>query len=493
MGIDQPVVPGQARHAVHGAAWLLGGQVAVILVQLSYAALTSRLVSPGGFGAYAVAMSTGPLVLLLANAGIGSAAARASELSEPQVRALATVSLGFGAIAAVIIWLIAEPWSLLWGNPEAINPIRWSALGVFPAPYLGLLVGLSRRSGRFRQLSVTSIGAGLSGMAIGAAFVWHFRTATSLFTMSIATAAITTLILASGAGRAARPGRLRFDVNEHLRFGAKVVAANGIGYLTGASPPLALSRGIGAAMLGSWNRAGVITAVPLEMIQNSLLQVIYPEFRHDIGTTERASGLWPDLLALAAWVMFPLGAVTAACAYFAVPVVMGPGWQTSASLAPWLAMAAVANVPVQILGQALEATGRFDGVWPARIAGLAIALASTVIAIVSHSVAVVIAGILVAPAVGHALQLRYVHRSAIFPVRLILHVYPRVMLVTIGAGLVTTLGLSVISVVEALAFKIVLGLGMLLVAGSILWLLRFRLPPIQIARRYGIFKGLGQC
>jgi len=37
-------------------------------------------------------MSTAPLVLLLANAGIGSAAARASKLSEPQVRALAAVS-----------------------------------------------------------------------------------------------------------------------------------------------------------------------------------------------------------------------------------------------------------------------------------------------------------------------------------------------------------------------------------------------------------------
>lgn len=83
----------QAGHAVRGAAWLLGGQVTVVLAQLFYAAFTGRLVSPAAFGAYAVAMSTAPLVLLLATAGIGNAAARAAELSEPQVRALATVSL----------------------------------------------------------------------------------------------------------------------------------------------------------------------------------------------------------------------------------------------------------------------------------------------------------------------------------------------------------------------------------------------------------------
>ena len=476
---------------MRGAAWLLGGQAAVVLAQLLYTAFTGRLVPPAVFGAYAVAMATAPLVLLLATAGIGSAAARASELSEPQVRTLATVSLGLGVVAAGIVWLLAEPWSLLWGNPEAVDAIRWSALGVFPAPFLGLLMGLSRRSGKFRQLSMASTGGGFLGMAIGAACVWYFRSAASLVTLSIVTTAIQTVLLVWVVGRAARPGPLRLDVIEHLRFGAKVVLANGIGYLTGASPQLALSRGVGAAMLGSWNRAAVITQVPLEMIQNSLVQVIYPEFRHDIGTTDRASRLWVDLLALAAWVMFPLGAVAAACAYFALPFVLGPGWQTAASLAPWVAMTAVANVPVVVLGSALEATGRFGGVWPHRIAALVITVSSAVIALASHSVEPVIAGFLVAAVVSHALQLLYVHRSAIFPVAMLLRVYLKVLLATAVAGLVTTLWLSAIWTVEGFAFKILLVVGMVLAAGTALWLTRLRLPPIRIARRYGIFRGLG--
>lgn len=486
-----PLVAGQARHAVRGAAWLLGGQVTVILVQLLYAAFTSRMIPPAVFGAYAVAMSTAPLVLLVATAGIGNAAARASELSEPQVRALVTVSLGLGLLAAGVVWLLAVPWSLLWGNPAAANATRWSALVVLPAPFLGLLVGLSRRSGKFRQLSMASTGGGFLGMAIGAACVWLFRSAASLVTMSIVTTTIQTLLLVWVVGRPARPGRLRLDVIEHLRFGAKVVGANGMGYLTGAAPPLALSRGIGAAMLGSWNRAVVITQVPLEMIQNSLAQVIYPEFRHDTGTTERASRLWPDLLALAAWVMLPLGAVAGAFAYFALPVLLGPGWQTSAALAPWLAMASVLNVPVVILGSALEATGRFGGVWPARIAALVIMLASAVTALMTHSVGPVVAGFLVAPVVSHGLQLRFVHRSAIFPVASILHVYPQVLFVTVGAGLGTALGLSAISTVGSVPIRVLLLVGVVLVAGTTLWFARLHLPPMRIAQRYGIFKGLG--
>lgn len=491
MGSDEPVVAGQAGSAVRGAAWLLGGQVTVVLAQLFYAAFTGRQVSPAGFGAYAVAMSTAPLVLLLATAGIGNAAARASELSESQLRALASVSLVLGVGAAGIVWLLAVPWSALWGNPQAVEATRWSALGVLPAPFLGLLIGLSRRSGQFRQLSMASTGGAFLGMAVGSISVWLFRSAASLVTMSVVATILQTTLLLMLVKPVVRPGPLRRDVIEHLRFGAKVVLANGLGYLTATSPQLGLSRGVGAALLGSWNRSVVMTQVPLEMVQNSLVQVIYPEFRHDIGTNDRASRLWPDLLALAAWVMFPVGAVAAAGAYFAVPVILGPGWQTSASLAPWITMASVANVPVVILGSALEATSRFGGVWPARIAGLVIMVLSAIITLAMHSVWPVIVGSLVGPIVSHALQLRYVHQSAIFPVAAILRVYPTVLVVTAGAGLVTTLGLGAISAVGNLAIKILLGVVMALAAGSTLWLARLRLPPIRIAQRYGIFKGSG--
>jgi O-antigen/teichoic acid export membrane protein len=491
MGTNEPVVEGQAGHAVRGAAWLLGGQVAAILAQLLYAAFTGRMVAPAAFGAYAVAMSTAPLVLMLATAGIGSAAARASELTEQQVRALATVSLGLGVAAAGVVWLIAVPWSALWGNPQAADAIRWSALGIFPAPLLGLLAGLCRRSGKFRQLSMASTGGGFLGMTVGAAFVWHFRSAASLVTVSISATAVQTVLLGWVVGRAARPGPLRFDVIEHLRFGTKVVLSNGIGYLTAAAPQLALSRGVGASMLGSWNRSAAITQVPLEIIQNSLVQVLYPEFRHDIDTTDRASRLWLDLLALAAWVMLPLGAVTAACAYFAVPFVLGPGWQASASLAPWVAMTAAVNVPVVVLGSALEATGRFGGVWLPRIVGLVITASAASIALVSHSVGPVIVGLLAAAVVSHALQLRYVSRSAVFPVPMLLRVYLRVLLATAAVGLVTTFSLSAILVVESLAIKILLSSVMVLMAGTTMWFARLHLPPIRIARRYGLFKGLG--
>jgi hypothetical protein len=188
--------------------------------------------------------------------------------------------------------------------------------------------------------------------------------------------------------------------------------------------------------------------------------------------------------------MLPLGAVAGAGAYFAVPLVLGPGWQTAALLAPWLAMAAAVSVPGLILGSALEATGRFRGVWPTRIASLVILAISALLALLTHAVGPVVAGLLVAPVVGHALQLRYVRREGIFSVAAILRIYPKILVVTALAGFVTALGLGAVSAVGSLTLKISLAVAMALAAGTLLWLARLRLPPIRIARRYGIFPGL---
>jgi len=95
------------------------------------------------------------------------------------------------------------------------------------------------------------------------------------------------------------------------------------------------------------------------------------------------------------------------------------------------------------------------------------------------------------PLVSHGLQLRYVRRSAIFSVERLLHEYLRILLVTACAGLATALWLSAVSATDNVALKILLVVAVVSAAGGILWSARLSIPPIKIARRYGIFEGLG--
>lgn len=467
---------------------MFGGQVTVVLLQVLYASLTSRMVPPESFGAYAVALAMGPLILLLATAGLGNAAARAPHITETDTRALATISLGMGLVAFALISFLAGPWSSLWGNHQALAATRWAAVSVLPIPLVGLLGGMLRRTGRFRQLSLATTVASILGMSLGALSVWHYRSASSLVAMSIVTAVAQVVILLKIVGSAGWPGHLRVDVMEHLRFGSKVVLANGLGYLTGAGPQLAISRGVGAAVLGSFNRATVLTQVPMEMIQNSLVQVLYPEFRHDIGRRARTAQLWSDLLMLVSWIMFPIGAVVSAGAYFLLPYVLGPGWDVAGSIATWIAISSALHVPVVFLGSAFEATGRFSGVWSARISGVVTAGASAVAALLLQAIEPVLFGLVITPIGCHLFQLRFASQHEIFGVRPLLREYFRILLVAAGLGTVTALILFILTTTNASIPVKSLGLTLVVILAIVALRLTFwHLPPVRIAQRYGLF------
>ena len=83
------------------AAWTFGGQVAVMLLQLGYAAVASRLVPDTGFGAVAVAMGLQALVTLFAQGGLGEAAARTSELHPGKLSFLVMFAIGLLELVSV--------------------------------------------------------------------------------------------------------------------------------------------------------------------------------------------------------------------------------------------------------------------------------------------------------------------------------------------------------------------------------------------------------
>ena len=88
-------------------AWMLGAQIATALLQFGYAGVTSRLVPDTGFGAFAVAMSLLLVVSLIAQGGLGDAAARTPELDRGKLSFLVLVAISLGIAAALLLILLA--------------------------------------------------------------------------------------------------------------------------------------------------------------------------------------------------------------------------------------------------------------------------------------------------------------------------------------------------------------------------------------------------
>lgn len=154
-----------------GAAWLYGAQVVTVIAQFAYAAVTSRFVSDDGFGIYAVALSVTGFVTLIASGGLGQSVGRMSSVDTDRLRSLITYAAILGTASAVFTIATAKAWAQLWNAPDAIPLIRWYAITAFLAPISGLATGLTRRIGRFRALSISTILSNITGMAIGLACV----------------------------------------------------------------------------------------------------------------------------------------------------------------------------------------------------------------------------------------------------------------------------------------------------------------------------------
>lgn len=386
------------------AAWMLGSQIATALLQFGYAAVTSRLVPDTGFGAFAVALSLAALVTLIAQGGLGQAAARTPELHPGKLSFLILFAVGLGIVAGSLLVALARPWATLWDAPNAVAPARLIGVTAFLAPLCGLLLGVMRRLGEFRAIAVSAVVTSAAGMGVGVVAVMLAPGPLALLVSPVVATILMTivaLILTRHQWRA----RPQFAAaREDLGFAWRVLGLTMLAYLIGNVGKWSVSRWTGTDSLGQWNRADVLTTVPIEQGSGALTRAVYPEFRHDIGVQSRTRRAWTDYLILTAWACFPVAAILAAAAPIATAVLFGPGWGLAATIAPLVAIRAGISAVDTALGSALESVGRFRLLFTTAGVSVAVNAAGAVITAITGSWVAALVGLLAAVLVRHLLN-----------------------------------------------------------------------------------------
>ena len=465
------------------AGWSLGAQVATASIQFAYAAVTSRLVPDVGFGAFAVALSLSALVTLIAQGGLGQAAARTPELHPGKLSFFILFSVGLGVVSGLLLVVLATPWAVLWNAPGAVGPIRVIGIAAFFAPLSGLLLGVLRRLGEFRALAISTVFASAAGMGIGVVAVVLVPGPVALLVSPvIATILLTIIVLVLTRPHWwARPEATAARAD--LGFAWRVLGLTVLAYLSGNVGKLSVSRWVGVDVLGQWNRADVITAGPMQVIMNALSNAVYPEFRNDIGVQARTRQAWTDYLLLVAWACFPFAAILAGIAPIAIAMLFGPGWGLAAAIAPLVAIEYMAHAVDVALAKALESVGRFRVLVPTALAFLAVIVLGAVWTKVTGSWTVALAALIVASLLRHLLQVVFTVRFGALDGWSLVKGYCYALAVSAvlggAAALVSAGMLGGTRPAGAIAGAVVLIAAV--VAGIAA---RHHLPPVQILARY---------
>ena len=339
--------PGLARTAAGAFGWSFLNAALSRLGTLVVGVLMARILGPGEFGTFAVAMVALLAVLSFNELGVSLAVVRWERDPETVLGTVNAISTAGSVLLFLAMYATAGPVAGLLGAPDAAGIIRLMSVSVvFSGMVAGPAALLQRRFRQRRRLvidqTVTWSGTGLSlALALGGFGAWSLawgRVAATLIGVALFI-------------HATRPYRLRVDrdlVMPLLRFGLPLAGTSIVVFAVAYVEQVAVGATLGATALGYFVLAFNLASWPLNMFSQPLRSVAPAVFSRLQGDPQRLGDSFTTLLRVVAVVTLPVCLVGAAVADDVIRFVYGDEWAPAAGIFAVLVLVTVGRIFVEL-------------------------------------------------------------------------------------------------------------------------------------------------
>ncbi len=342
---------GLGGRAARGAAVTLVAQLARMIIQFAGVAILARLLPPGDYGLFALALSIVTFGEIFRDFGLSSAAIQTPTLRRSERDNLFWLNTLIGLILTVIVFATAPLMASISGHSE-LKEITQALAPVF------LLNGLTTqyranlvRGLRFKAIAATEVSSAVIGL-IAAIVSASMGVGYWALVIQQLTAATILLLGMAVAGRWLPRGYTRsVSMRRFMRFGINLLGSQIVGYVANNVDTWTIGIRFGEVTLGFYNRAFQLLMTPMNQIRTPSTTVALPvlsQLSNDQPRFERFVRQGQLALAL------PVGlamALVAGGASAIIPVVLGSDWEVAT---PYLRLFAIA---------ALFQTLAFVGYW----------------------------------------------------------------------------------------------------------------------------------
>ena len=321
---------------------MLLAQVVKLTCKLASVLLLARLVSPNDHGLFAMASTVVLLLTLFRDAGLGAAAVQTAVLAPVQLSTLFWTHLGIGILLTALSAGAAPLAAEFYSAPAVLPLLLLMSTSFLLIGAGGFVRSQLERAARFNDVARIEATAAIAGTiamvaaAVGQAGAYAFAVYL-LVSEALATA------LAWHAIKWRPASRPRWSSIHHLlRTGRDVTGYQLIGYLLQQVDAIVVGHFFGAYLLGLYNRASQLLALPLLYLAGPVNQVALvslsragtasPAFAHHARTTAT----------VVAHLVLPVFAVCAILPEEIVRLVLGPQWPEAAPFLRVLSFAAAA-------------------------------------------------------------------------------------------------------------------------------------------------------
>lgn len=357
-----------ARRAL---GWSLIGTVAARLGTVAIGVALARLLGPGEFGAYAVALVALLAVLSFHELGVSLAVVRWPDEPDRIVPTVATLSVATSAVLAVGGILAAPRFAAAMGAPAATGVVRLLLVSVLVSGLVATPVALLQR--RFQQ------GRRMIGDQVGmwtSAVTSILCAVNGLGAVSLAIGQLAGVVAGGALFVAFAPAgvRLGFDRDvaaELLRFGLPLAGTSIVTFAISNVDKVIVGAVLGPLPLGLYTLASNVAGYPASVLSTPVRSVAPAWFARLQGDPPALRAAFARAAGLLAAVAVPAGAVLAVTATPLVRLVYGAQWVPAAPVLRWLAVAAALRILFELAYDYLVVLARTGAVLRVQVLWLA--------------------------------------------------------------------------------------------------------------------------
>ncbi|MCB2407987.1 lipopolysaccharide biosynthesis protein [Hymenobacter lucidus] len=318
---------------VQGVKWSTAATILTAIMQVGYTAVMARLLSPAAFGVVALANVVLRFGGYFAQMGMEQAIIQKQDLTKEDIRAAFTASVALGIVFGGLLILLAPLSIYVFHEPEVVPVAQVLAFSLLLTGLSATALSLLRRTMQFRTLALVEVssyvvsygGVGVT-MALSGYGVW------SLVAASVAQGLLVGLL----AYLVTRHSVLPLLSWEHYRplwhYGSRISLISFLEFIGSSLDTLIIGRVLGTAMLGIYNRAWMLVALPMYMLTTSVSKVIFPAFSQVQADQARMRNVYLSSVTLVAALILPTAAGMLVAAPELVYSLLGPKWDASIPL-----------------------------------------------------------------------------------------------------------------------------------------------------------------
>lgn len=377
-----------------GLPWMTMSRVGSELVLLLSTVVLARIVSPGDFGAFAVALIVAGLATGVPTAGVGLALVQRGEVEHEHLQAGTALALliaaGVGGVTVAVSYVIVAP---LIGH-SAASLIRMTSL-MYPLFAAGTVsTAMLQRRLDFRRLAIMEVSGNVARVVVSITLAAAAGLGGSALVLGLVAGAAVTSAIAFQGAPAPWP-RLRRRAARDLReFGLPAAIAS-IAWTGFTNGDYAVVAGrLGTAAAGQYWRAYTL-AVGYQAKVSVLMQSMAFPVMSRSATVEDLLALRARMVRILTMVLFPLLAGLAITAPIVVPIAYGHAWESAVVPTQVLCVGGAATLVIDAIGTVLMATGRARGLLGYGLAHFVVYVGSVAVVAPLGLVAVAIDGAVV--------------------------------------------------------------------------------------------------